>query len=126
LTEAARLVSRKNGLAGEPTLVFQSRSGPPTQPWLAPDIGDWLRQTSSKRVIVVPIGFLSDHMEVVYDLDIEAAAIAKAQGIEMVRAGTAGVHPLFVAGLAQLINRLATEGVAECTPDCCPAPVRRP
>ena len=98
LRDAARRVNQQFGL-GEPTLVFQSRSGPPSQPWLEPDVGDYLRRAESKRLVVVPIGFLSDHMEVIYDLDLEAAHLAKERGIEFVRAGTAGTHPRFVAGL---------------------------
>ena len=95
LRGAARMVSRELGL-GEPVLAFQSRSGPPSQPWLEPDIADYIRQTESKRLIVAPIGFLSDHMEVIYDLDFEAATLARERGIEFVRAGTAGTHPRFV------------------------------
>ena len=123
---AARLVNERLGLA-EPALVFQSRSGPPTQPWLEPDIADYIRTTSAKKLVVVPIGFLSDHMEVIYDLDHEAAEQAKALGIEFVRAGTAGTHPLFVAGLAQLVRDALANGVTSCAPDCCrPAASRRP
>jgi ferrochelatase len=125
LREAAALVQRRAGVTGEPVLVFQSRSGPPSQPWLGPDIGDYLRTTEAKRVIVAPIGFLSDHMEVVYDLDVEAAALAREHGIEMVRAGTVGTHPKFVAGLAELIRECEARGVAACAADCCPPPVRR-
>ena len=102
----------------------ESRSGPPSQPWLGPDIGDYIRQTESKRLVVAPIGFLSDHMEVIYDLDHEAAALAKERGIEFVRAGTVGTHPLFVAGLRDFICEAVARGITGCAPDCCPAPVR--
>jgi ferrochelatase len=124
LREASRQVNRQLGL-GEPELAFQSRSGPPSQPWLEPDIGDYIRRTESKRLMVVPIGFLSDHMEVIYDLDLEAAALAKERGgIEFVRAGTAGTHPRFVAGLAELVRDAMTNGVVACASDCCPKPAR--
>ncbi len=118
LREAARLVNRQLGL-GEPVLAFQSRSGPPSQPWLAPDIGDCIRQMESKRLVVAPIGFLSDHMEVIYDLDVEAAALAKERGIEFARAGTAGTHPRFVAGLIEIVRNAMPDGVACCARDCC-------
>jgi len=118
LRDASNRVNRQLGL-GEPVLVFQSRSGPPSQPWLEPDIGDYLRRTESKRLVVVPIGFLSDHMEVIYDLDLEAAKLAHDRGIEFVRAGTAGTHPRFVAGLIDLVREAMDKGVVQCAPDCC-------
>lgn len=123
LREAAAMVNGQLGL-GEPVLVFQSRSGPPSQPWLEPDIADYIRQIESKRLVVVPIGFLSDHMEVIYDLDVEAAALARELGIEFVRAGTAGTHPRFVSGLVELVNEAMKQGVTQCAADCCPRPVR--
>jgi protoporphyrin/coproporphyrin ferrochelatase len=122
--EASSSVNQQLEL-GDPVLVFQSRSGPPSQPWLGPDIGDYLRQTESKRLVVVPIGFLSDHMEVIYDLDLEAASLAKERGIEMVRAGTAGTHPRFVAGLIELVRDAIANGVVHCAADCC-QPAARP
>ena len=125
LREASGRVNQALGL-GEPVLAFQSRSGPPSQPWLGPDIGDYIRTTESKRLIVVPIGFLSDHMEVIYDLDIEAAAIAKDRGIEFVRAGTAGTHPAFIAGLIDLIQDAMANGIVACAAECCPRPGARP
>lgn len=100
-------------------LVYQSRSGPPTQPWLEPDVCDYLRETRADSVIV-PIGFLSDHMEVLYDLDTEARAVAAELGIKMVRAGTAGTHPAMIAMIAEL----AAQEHAVCAEGCCPAPVR--
>ena len=118
LRQASRRVNERLGL-GEPMLVYQSRSGPPSQPWLEPDIGDYVRRTESKRLVVAPIGFLSDHMEVIYDLDFEASALAKERGIELVRAGTAGTHPLFVAGLIELVRDAMSNGVVACSPDCC-------
>src|ERR1700744_2229088 len=125
LISAARQVNQQLGL-GEPVMAYQSRSGPPTQPWLEPDISDHIRAMQSKRLIVVPIGFLSDHMEVIYDLDIEAAAIAKERGIEFVRAGTAGTHPAFIAGLIDLIQDAMANGIVACAAECCPRPGARP
>jgi ferrochelatase len=125
LREASGLVNRALGL-GEAILAFQSRSGPPSQPWLGPDIGDYIRTTESNRLVVVPIGFLSDHMEVIYDLDFEAAALAKERGIEFVRAGTAGTHPLFISGLIDLIRKAMANGIVGCPADCCPRASARP
>jgi ferrochelatase len=112
--------------AGEapPQLVFQSRSGPPSQPWLEPDIADYLRTTDSKRLIVAPIGFLSDHMEVLYDLDTEAAAIARERGIEFVRAATVGTHPRFVSAVREMVQKAMNHGATTCPPDCCRPPQR--
>jgi ferrochelatase len=125
LREAAQLIQGRLHLKGDPALVFQSRSGPPTQPWLEPDISSYLKNTDSKRLIVVPLGFLSDHMEVVYDLDTELAGQARELGIEMFRAGTVGTHPVFVNLLAQMINELTERGVRECDPNCCAPAVRQ-
>lgn len=136
LNESARLVSEAVGVASW-ELAFQSRSGPPTQPWLEPDICDRLRELRASgidRVSVVPIGFLSDHIEVLHDLDAEAAGVAREQGMAFARARTVGVHPRFVAGVRDLISE-RTEGrearpvVGEmpaspdtCPIDCCPRP----
>ena len=87
-------------------LVFCSRSGRPEQPWLEPDIGDRLRELATEgvtEVVIVPIGFASDHMEVVNDLDTEALAIARGVGITAHRVPTVGTSPAFVAGLVDLI-----------------------
>jgi len=102
-------------------LVYQSRSGPPTQPWLTPDIGDYLREIRSD-VVIVPIGFLSDHMEVLYDLDTEARAICHELGVRMARAETAGTHP----AVAEMIAELIEQDHPTCTATCCPAPQRPP
>ena len=106
----------------EARLVYQSRSGPPGQPWLEPDICDWLRQARPPEVVIVPIGFLSDHMEVRYDLDTEARAVCRELGIRMVRAGTVGDHPRFVEMIRELVvERLERgPGLDRCPPDCCP------
>ncbi len=101
-------------------LAYQSRSGPPTQPWLEPDICDDLREVRSDAVIV-PIGFLSDHMEVIYDLDVEARRVANELGIRIARAGTVGTHPAMIEMIAEFVQ----QEHQPCAPDCCAAP-RRP
>ena len=113
-------------------LVFQSRSGPPQQPWLEPDVCDRLEQLhveqSLKHVVVQPLGFISDHMEVLYDLDHEAADLCAAKGIQFVRAATVGVHPRFVSMIVDLIEeRLSDDterpyvGTYGPSHDLCPA-----
>jgi protoporphyrin/coproporphyrin ferrochelatase len=101
-------------------LAYQSRSGPPTQPWLEPDIGDYLREIRSD-VVIVPIGFLSDHMEVLYDLDTEARAVCEELGVKMVRAGTAGTHPAMI----EMIVEMCETDHAACAEGCCAAPQRQ-
>jgi ferrochelatase len=100
-------------------LVYQSRSGPPTQPWLEPDICNYLREIRSNAVIA-PIGFLSDHMEVLYDLDTEARAVCDELGVKMARAGTVGTHPAIIRMIAELIDQVP----ALCSASCCAPPVR--
>ena len=100
-------------------LVYQSRSGPPGQPWLEPDVGDYLRERREDAVIA-PIGFLSDHMEVIYDLDTEARALCKELGIRMARAGTVETHPAMIEMIAEMVEREPVE----CAETCCSAPVR--
>ncbi|RIX31286.1 ferrochelatase [Amnibacterium setariae] len=87
-------------------LVYQSRSGPPSQPWLEPDVNDALRDLAGrgiKAVLLVPLGFVSDHMEVMWDLDEEATETAEGLGIVSVRTPTPGVDPAYVAGLVDLV-----------------------
>jgi ferrochelatase len=124
LVETARAVSAR-AAHDEWDLVWQSRSGPPTQPWLEPDILDHLRALAENGVhdvVVSPLGFLSDHMEVMYDLDEEAAALCNELGLNFVRAGTAGAHPAVIAMLADLIaQRQAAPETPLCAADCCPA-----
>jgi protoporphyrin/coproporphyrin ferrochelatase len=105
-------------------LVYQSRSGSPSQPWLGPDVTDHLRMLQSegvRNVVVAPIGFVSDHMEVVYDLDVEARKVADELGMKMVRAATAGTHPAFVKMIRELMLERIENRVQEniCAPDCC-------
>jgi ferrochelatase len=105
-------------------LVYQSRSGSPMQPWLGPDVCDHLRALRDEgvtSVVIAPIGFVSDHMEVVYDLDIEARRVAEEMGMKMVRAQTAGTHPAFVRMIRELIVERVNDEVPAniCAPDCC-------
>ncbi|HEX7536646.1 MAG TPA: ferrochelatase [Dermatophilaceae bacterium] len=121
-------------------LVYCSRSGPPTQPWLEPDVNDALRDLAAngvRTVVVAPIGFVSDHMEVRFDLDTEAAETAAAVGLEMVRVPTVGTDPEFVSGLVDLVLERAAQArgttsvlspswpdheasPSVCRPGCCP------
>ncbi|MBZ5524935.1 MAG: ferrochelatase [Acidobacteriia bacterium] len=139
IEESCHLVSEALGRTGD-RLVFQSRSGPPTQPWLEPDIIASLRaikeSNSHPAVVVAPIGFISDHMEVLYDLDTEARAACEEMKLPMERAATAGTHPAFVSMIRELIlermedrpvrNALGVLGASHdvCPVDCCPAPQR--
>jgi ferrochelatase len=125
LRQVCTTVNTHLGL-GDPTLVYQSRSGPPTQPWLEPDICEYIRGTEAKRLIVEPVGFLSDHMEVLYDLDTEAADLSATRGIEFFRAATAGTHPRFVAGIREMVEAAMEGGVVACAPDCCKPAARPP
>jgi ferrochelatase len=136
----ARLVAEVvRGDGAEFDLVWQSRSGPPQVPWLAPDINDHLRalaDSGTRSVVVAPTGFVSDHLEVLWDLDNEARETAAELGLDFARAATAGTHPAFVSGLADLVDEQltgaapktqSTLGICgwECPAFCCPAPVRR-
>jgi ferrochelatase len=146
LEESCRLVAEQAGVT-DWRLVFQSRSGPPSQPWLEPDICDELRTRHAagtlpvgsrglRQVVIAPIGFISDHMEVLYDLDTEAANLCRDLGIEMVRAATVGTAPEFVGMVRDLIaervwdlpDRAAIGRLPAnhdvCPLDCCPAPAR--
>jgi ferrochelatase len=99
-------------LALDHELVYCSRSGPPQQPWLEPDVNDALRALAAdgvRTVVVAPIGFVSDHMEVRYDLDTEAAQTAAEVGLEMVRVPTVGADPEFVSGLVDLLVERAAQ-----------------
>ncbi|MDT5269703.1 MAG: protoporphyrin/coproporphyrin ferrochelatase [Acidobacteriota bacterium] len=105
LLETCRLTASGAGAATW-RLVFQSRSGPPTQAWLEPDICDHLRElkeAGTSDVVVAPVGFISDHMEVLYDLDTEARQLSEELGINLIRAATVGTHPEFVRMIRELI-----------------------
>ncbi len=138
LRETVRLVNEAAG-PGNWSLAYQSRSGPPSQPWVGPDILDHLRHLNEqgvRNVLLAPIGFLSDHLEVLYDLDIEAAAVARELSMKLVRAKTVGTHLAFVRMVRQLIAErispnepklaLGSFGPKDdiCPLDCCPAPQR--
>jgi len=123
LRSVSAWVNQRLGL-GDPILAYQSRSGSPSQPWLGPDILDHINSTAAQKLIVAPVGFLSDHMEVIYDLDKEAAAAAKARGIEFVRAATVGTQPRFVAGIREMVEAAMRDGVRACAPECCKAAAR--
>jgi len=122
-------------------LVFQSRSGPPQQPWLEPDVGEAIREAQARGVtdvVVVPIGFISDHMEVMFDLDIEALDISHGLGLNMIRCPTVGTHPRFIQMIRELIvERMSDEPVRLCLGelgpshdvcpiDCCKYEPQRP
>ena len=139
LEEVRRIISERLEI-GNDALVYQSRSGAPGQSWLGPDILDHLRDVKSRglasAVVLAPIGFISDHMEVLYDLDVEARQLGESLTLPMVRAKTVGVHPKFVGMIRELIlermdpnlPRLAVGPFGPrcdvCSDDCCPAPVR--
>jgi len=133
LTQASRLISeRLDGLLGgcggssprgqaparHPwTLVYQSRSGPPAQPWLEPDVRDHLADLAKsgvQAVVVVPVGFVSDHMEVRHDLDAEAAEVAASLGLAYARAATPGT------ALAPMVEALVQAHLAGAAPEPCP------
>lgn len=107
------LVAAELGADPAWSLAFCSRSGPPQQPWLEPDINDVLTERAAagvKAVVMAPVGFVSDHMEVAFDLDIEAMATAKDLGLTAVRAGSASIRAPFVSGLVDLmVERAAVE-----------------
>ncbi|MEO9139394.1 MAG: ferrochelatase [Jatrophihabitans sp.] len=137
--ETARLVAEQvRGPGAEFDLVWQSRSGPPQVPWLEPDVNDHLRMLAAAgttAVVVAPTGFVSDHVEVRWDLDTEAAQTAAELGLAFARASTAGTHPAFVAAIVDLIEE-QTSGATplllgelglcgiDCPVGCCPAPRR--
>jgi ferrochelatase len=137
--ETARLVAETlRGPGATFDLVWQSRSGPPQVPWLEPDINDHLRGLVAdgvRAVVVAPTGFVSDHLEVLWDLDTEARATAAELGLEFARAATAGTHPAFVATVRELVEErlhgttprfAGTLGLCgvDCPDGCCPVPKR--
>ncbi|MFZ0146022.1 MAG: ferrochelatase [Candidatus Sulfotelmatobacter sp.] len=140
LEEVRRLVSGALGHQDD-VLVYQSRSGAPGQPWLGPDILEYLRRVKAEKlasaVVLAPISFVSDHMEVLYDLDIEARQLCDSLGLPMARAKTVGVHPKFIGMIRELILERMNPGserralgslgarADDCADDCCPA-LQRP
>jgi ferrochelatase len=140
LAESARLVA---AAVGDPafSVVYQSRSGSPQVPWLAPDVCDHLRELHAdgvRDVVLSPLGFVSDHMEVLFDLDVEAAELGAELGLGVVRAGTAGTHPAFVAMIRELVAERLEGGEERrtlgrfgpwpdvCAPSCCLPGTGRP
>jgi ferrochelatase len=141
LRESCRLVAESLGRT-QWQLAFQSRSGPPSQPWLQPDVESTLRAIAaggSRDVVIVPIGFLHDHVEVIFDLDVEVRELCEGLGLTMARAKTPGLHPRFVTMVRELIQERTcpdTERLAlgpdgpppdgpsphECRPGCCQLP----
>ena len=135
LEEASRLVAEEVGIA-KWDLVYQSRSGPPSQPWLDPDVCDFIQtlkdEGKTESVVISPIGFVSDHMEVLFDLDTEARELCDELGVDMVRAKSPGTHPRFVSMIRELIME-RVEGIEKravgnfgpnhdvCPKDCCPS-----
>jgi ferrochelatase len=112
-------------------LVWQSRSGPPSVPWLEPDVNDHLRalaEKGEKAVVLFPVGFVSDHLEVIWDLDNEARATAEKLGLAFARAATAGTHPAFVTALRELLQERRSGGSprlgTNCPAACCFTPPR--
>ncbi len=139
LHETSRLIAEAVGVPQERwALVYQSRSGRPQDPWLEPDVCDHLgalHAAGTTAAVVAPIGFVSDHMEVLYDLDDEAKTKAAELGLPFRRVGTAGTDPRFVSMLVELIRERL--GGAErraageyrpnhdvCPKNCCPNPYK--
>jgi ferrochelatase len=139
--EISQRIQERTGHRFRSDLVYCSRSGPPQVPWLEPDVNDHLRALSGDgvdAVVVVPIGFVSDHMEVVYDLDTEASATAEELGLAFARAATCGIDQRFVAMVRDLLVERAAAERGEpvvraacgslpaawdrCAPGCCPNP----
>jgi ferrochelatase len=104
LHESARLIALGLGRQSW-TLAFQSRSGHPRDPWLEPDIKEVLHKLAGRQAVIVPLGFLCDNVEVLYDLDIEAARVARETGVAIVRAATVGEHSAFVQMIANFASR---------------------
>jgi ferrochelatase len=143
LREASRLVAVGTGLNNW-TLAYQSRSGPPQQPWLEPDVGDFIedhhRKSPIRDAVIVPIGFISDHLEVLFDLDTQLRRQCEQLGINMVRPATVGTHPRFVRMIRELIEERMSDSPEQltvgrlgpshdvCPDDCClfPPNVRSP
>ncbi|WP_114422625.1 ferrochelatase [Nocardioides houyundeii] len=141
MEEVVERVRQEIGVRPHHDLVYCSRSGAPHIPWLEPDVNDHLEalaRRGTRAVVMVPIGFVSDHMEVIFDLDTEAMATATKLGITAVRAGTPGIDPRFVAMVRDLlVERAAVERGEQphrqsvgsmgpwqdlCAPGCCPNP----
>ena len=139
LKETSRLVAEELGRK-DWWLVYQSRSGPASQPWLGPDILECLREIKARErssdVVITPIGFVSDHMEILFDLDTQARELCAELGLQMVRAETVGTHPRFIRTIRELICERLDQSQPRralgvlgprpdvCAFDCCPMPKR--
>ncbi len=131
LQAAARLVVDRVAPGRDVDLVWQSRSGPPSVPWLEPDVNDHLKalaEAGEKAVVLFPVGFVSDHLEVIWDLDNEAKETAGELGLTFARAATAGTHPAFVGSLVELLAERRAGGEprlgTNCPASCCFVPPR--
>lgn len=135
LQDISAEISRRLG-QDKQRLVYQSRSGPPSQPWLEPDILDYLRevhQQGVRDVVIAPLGFTSDHMEVLFDLDTEARQLCDELPLNMIRAATVGTHPRFIQAIRELIEERMGDGDFRaacgsfparpdfCAENCCPS-----
>lgn len=139
VADAAAAAAAAAGFAEHDT-VWQSRSGPPQIPWLEPDVCDHIAELPGEaveQVVVYPVGFISDHLEVIWDLDNEAAEAAREAGLDFVRADSVGTDPRFIRLVADLVERYADGGGdltamgcgdngTLCRPDCCAVAPRRP
>jgi ferrochelatase len=126
VTEAARLCAERAGVKSW-RLVWQSRSGPPSSPWLGPDVCEVVRASAARSIVVVPIGFVCDNMEIIHDLDVEAAAAARERGALCFRASTVSTSPAFVGMVRQLVQERLGAAAARAAlgpdgpwPDACP------
>jgi ferrochelatase len=139
LSESCRLVAERLHIdSSRWRLVYQSRSGRPEDPWLEPDILDFIRElhgNGCRSLVISPVGFLSDHMEVLYDLDDAAKHLCDELGVHLSRARTPGIHPRFISMVRKLIQERFQGADRECLGlfgpnhdvcpiDCCPAPQR--
>lgn len=142
LEECCRLVAEQMSIASDRwNLVYQSRSGRPQDPWLEPDIRDHIRKihsTGARSLVIAPIGFISDHLEVLFDLDVEARSTCDELGIIMVRAQTVGTEPAFMECVRELIEerlglREQRRAIGQfgpnhdqCPVGCCPSGTAQP
>jgi ferrochelatase len=125
-TTAARAVAGRAGVARW-SLAYQSRSGGSREPWLEPDVNEVLRalaRAGEREVVVVPLGFVADHVEVLYDLDVEARETARVAGLTMHRAAAVNDHPEFIAALADIVGGFA--GAAAAAPPATAPHAQRP
>ena len=134
LNETSQLVIAQAKINNQWQLAYQSRSGPPSQPWLEPDINDCIKQLAQegiKDIVIAPIGFVSDHMEIIYDLDTEAKKLCETLQVNYARAKTVGCHPKFIEMICELVEeQMAQHKLIQnewknqfCTVTCCPSKI---